>query len=160
MFNRFIYSDIQNYSMSWTNSGILASYPTGGPVNTYRSAKVIVRHGPNCNHEKKCNCRKSLLLYDPNGIPTKQGLRTQVKVSAKTTSWDAAEKACREWLESFDPDKIEIKRLKAEKETKTATIEKAVETFLCRKPGKLAEQTLANNRTLFGSVKVGPILEC
>jgi integrase len=127
-------------------------------VNIYRSAKVIVRHGPGCNHERKCNCRKSLLLYDPSGIPTKQGLRTQVKVSAKTTSWEAAEKACREWLESFDPDKIEIKRLKAEKEQKTATIEKAVETFLFRKPGKLAKKTLEGNRALFGTVKDGAVI--
>ncbi len=126
-------------------------------MNTYRSAKVIVRHGPNCNHASKCNCRKSLLLYDPNGIPTKQGLRTQVKVSAKTTSWEAAERAGREWLESFDPDKIEIKRLKAEKETKTATIEKAVESFLLGKQ-KLAERTLRKNRVLFGTVKDGVVI--
>jgi integrase len=127
-------------------------------MSVYRSAKVIARHGPNCNQERKCDCRKSLLLYDPMGIPTKQGLRTQVKVSAKTTSWETAERACREWLDSFDPDKIEIKRLTAEKEQKTATIEKAVETFLSRKPGKLAKNTLNTNRALFGTVKDGAVI--
>lgn len=130
-------------------------------MSVYRSAKVIVRHGPNCNGERKCDCRKSLLLYDPNGIQTKQGLRTQVKVSAKTRNWEAAERACQEWLDSFDADKIEIKKLKeaqTEKEQKTATIEKAVETFLNRKPGKLARNTLNGNRSLFGLVKDGVVV--
>ena len=90
-------------------------------TNVYRSAKVMVRHGIGCNQKKtgdsfedrKCNCRKSLFLYDPNGIQTKAGLRKQVKISAKTTNWDEAEAMCREWLESFDPDKIKIQRLTA-----------------------------------------------
>jgi integrase len=130
-------------------------------MTIYRSARVIVRHGPNCNQERKCNCRKSLLLYDPNGIKTKQGLRTQVKVSAKTRNWEDAEKQCQAWLDAFDPDKIEIKRLNAEKEEKaqkTATIEKAVETFLGRKPGKLARNTLNGNRSLFGLVQDGVVV--
>ena len=135
-------------------------------TKVYRSAKVMVRHGLGCNQKKtgdsfedrKCNCRKSLFLYDPNGIQTKAGLRKQVKISAKTTNWDEAEAMCREWLESFDPDKIKIKRLTEEKETKTATIEKAVETFLGRKPGKLARNTLNGDRSLFGLVQDGKVV--
>jgi integrase len=137
----------------------------------YRSATVFVRHGAGCNknceagtvstEERKCNCRKSVTLYDQNGIQTPHGLRTQVKLSAKTRNWEDAEKQCQEWLDSFDPDKIKIKKLEekqTEKEQKTATIEKAVETFLNRKPGKLARNTLNGNRGLFGTVQDGTVI--
>jgi hypothetical protein len=61
----------------------------------------------------RCNCRKSILVYDGK-TRTKDGKLTNRIVSAKTRSWSQAETLCQEWLDQFDPEKQELKRLDSE----------------------------------------------
>lgn len=97
--------------------------------NVTRTATVYVRHSPDCKHAaagpqfRKCNCRKWLLLYD--GTTKQQG-----KVSAKTRSWAEAEVKANEWIDKFDPLKVELAELKAEKQAKQIPIEDAVQSYL------------------------------
>ena len=61
-----------------------------------------------------------------------------------------AEQVRREWLDSFDPTKIELKRLRMEKELKTVPLEVAVEKFLQDlKVNNRADGTLSR-QALFG----------
>jgi len=120
--------------------------------NITRTATVIVRHAADCASKgegsewRKCTCRKSLLLYD--GATQKQ-----MRVSAKTRNWSVAETKAQEWLDQFDPLKLEIKRLKAEKEVKTVSIEQAVAAYLADLLFRLGDNgTVARNRTMLGDV--------
>jgi integrase len=100
-----------------------------------RTATLFVRHdSKDCrckdkdkgNDWQKCKCVKTMLLYDgakPEG-------QRQWKQSTKRRVWEEAEQVRREWLDSFDPTKIELKRLRMEKELKTVPLEVAVEKFL------------------------------
>ena len=119
------------------------------------TATVFVRHSAACPDAKrgsdwrKCNCRKSLLLY--NGANQKQE-----KVSAKTRSWEKAETQAREWLDSFDPEKIRLKQLEAEldrKQGKAVRIEQAVAGYLADMITRLGNNgTVSRARTLLGHV--------
>jgi integrase len=118
----------------------------------HRSATVIVRHAAECRDRdkgadwRKCDCRKSILRYD--GATQKQS-----RVSAKTRSWEKAEDAARDWLDQFDPLRLEIKRLKAEKEVKTVSIEQAVARYIANKIFELGDNgTVSRTRTLLGDV--------
>jgi integrase len=120
--------------------------------NITRTATVIVRHATDCPSKKegaewrKCTCRKSLLLYD--GATQKQ-----TRVSAKTRNWSVAEDKAQQWLDQFDPLKLEIKRLKAEKEVKTVSIEQAVAAYIANKIFELGDNgTVSRTRTLLGDV--------
>ncbi|PYU58038.1 MAG: hypothetical protein DMG55_18035 [Acidobacteria bacterium] len=120
--------------------------------NITRTATVFVRHSANCpqiaqgSEWRKCNCRKSLLLYD--GATKKQR-----KVSAKSRSWEKAEDKARQWIEQFDPVKVELKRLQAEKQSRTVSIEHAVAAYNAdMKFRQLSESTLNRARTLLGDV--------
>ena len=100
-----------------------------------RTATLFVRHdSKDCrckdkdkgNDWQKCKCVKTMLLYDgakPEG-------QRQWKQSTKRRVWEEAEQVRREWLDSFDPTKIELKRLRMEKELKTVPLDVAVEKFL------------------------------
>jgi integrase len=121
------------------------------------TAKVIVRHGLNCPDRKrgadwrKCNCRKSLLLYD--GTTRKNGKLTNRIVSAKTRSWSRAEKDAQDWLDSFDPEKQELKQLRAAKEREQKRLEEAVALYcadMIRQHGD--NGTVAMVRSLLGHV--------
>ena len=87
-----------------------------------------------------------MLLYDgakPEG-------QRQWKQSTKRRVWEEAEQVRREWLDSFDPTKIELKRLRMEKELKTVPLEVAVEKFLeDLRVNNRAEGTLTR-QALFG----------
>jgi integrase len=120
-----------------------------------RTATVFVRHSEECPDRergsdwKKCDCRKSLMLYDG-------ATKKQLKVSAKTRSWEKAEGKAREWLEQFDPTKMELKKLQAEREAergKAAKIEQAVFAYLADMEFRqLSDSTINRTRTLFGDV--------
>src|SRR5438309_4570920 len=111
-----------------------------------RTARVYVRHSAKCEDKskgvswRKCACRKSVMTYD-NGV--------QTIVSAKTRNWSEAEKQAQAWLDQFDPTKMELRRLKAEKESKTVTIEEAVRKYLASK-SECAKSTVARTKTLLG----------
>src|SRR6266478_1051765 len=121
-----------------------------------RTATVFVRHGAACPDAargtdwRKCNCRKSLLLYDG-------ATKTQTKESAKTRSWEKAEAKAREWLDSHDPEKIRLRQLEAEldrKQGKAARIEQAVAGYLVDMIARLGDNgTVGRARTLLGYVE-------
>jgi integrase len=123
--------------------------------NVTRTATVFVRHSMDCPDRergtdwKKCGCRKSLLLYDG-------ATKVQRKISAKTRSWEKAEAKAREWLEQFDPVKVELRRLQAEREAergKAVKIEQAVAGYIAdMKFRRLSESTVNRARCLFGDV--------
>src|SRR5579862_595746 len=99
-----------------------------------RSIKVLVRHHRKCKDRAKgkewrrCHCRKVFLIYD--GVSrSKQGKLTNKIRSAHTRSWETAEKNAQEWLDSFDPEKQELKRLRAAKERQSVTLEEAVALY-------------------------------
>jgi hypothetical protein len=124
-----------------------------------RTATLFVRHDSKDCHCKdkdkgndwqKCKCVKTMLLYDgakPEG-------QRQWKQSTKRRVWEEAEQVRREWLDSFDPTKIELKRLRMEKELKTVPLEVAVEKFLedlkvnNRAEGTLSRQALFRKKII------------
>jgi integrase/recombinase XerD len=110
----------------------------GGSMDAVtRTAVVVTRHRSGCPHAeegpgyRKCACKKSLVLYDGKSH----------RRSAKTTSWEEAERQAREWLDSFDPVKMELRALKASRGTTAKTIEQATAAYLAAKsdlrPGTL-----------------------
>jgi integrase len=121
-----------------------------GPIT--RTCTVFVRHASGCSDRAKgpqwhrCDCRKWLLIYDGT-------TRKQRKVSAKTRSWEKAEEAARLWLDQYDPTKVELRALRAEKEMHTVTIEKAVFSYLQDMITRLGDNgTVSRTRTLLGDV--------
>jgi site-specific recombinase XerD len=102
-----------------------------------------------------------MLLYDgakPEG-------QRQWKQSTKRRVWEEAEQVRREWLDSFDPTKIELKRLRMEKELKTVPLEVAVEKFLedlrvnNRAEGTLARQALFGKKIIEHFDAQTPVLD-
>ena len=124
---------------------------TSAPT-TY-TAHVIVRHGATCKDKargsdwRKCKCRKSLLVYDGGGSGGNR------YISAKTRSWEKAEEEKQKWLDRFDPEKQELKRLRDEKERKQVRIEDAVALYLADMAARLGDNgTCAMARSLLGDV--------
>ena len=118
-----------------------------------RTVKVIVRHSADCKDKskgsewRKCTCRKSLLIYEGEGTGRNR------RVSAKTRSWEAAEKEAQRWRDSWDPIKRELAKLKAEKEQQQVRIEDALCQYLADMEARLGDNgTLAQARSLFGVV--------
>src|SRR6266849_6360960 len=105
----------------------MGATPMTGQVT--RTATVFTRHAADCpdlergSQWRKCNCRKSVLTYDG-------AARKQKMVSAKTRSWEKADAFARQWLDQFDPVKMELRALQAEKEIRSVTIQKAVSSYL------------------------------
>jgi integrase len=127
-------------------------------MDSTQTAKVIVRHALSCPDRRKgpewrkCDCRKSLVVYDGT-TRNKQGLLTNRVISAKTRSWSKAEKDAQDWLDSFDPEKQELKRLRAEKVRQQIRIEDAVALYLADLVARLGDNgTVAMARSLLGHV--------
>jgi len=82
-----------------------------------------------------------------------QGSGKNRRVSAKTRSWEQAEKRAQELRDSWDPEKLELKRLRAEKERQQVPLEDAVALFLADQMTRLGENgSVRNSRSLFGHV--------
>ena len=119
-----------------------------GPFAIKRTVKVIVRHSAKCKNRKqgsewrKCRCPKSLLIYEGDrGINRRK--------SAGTRSWEQAEKAAQEFLDSFDKEKQELKRLRSKKERKQVRIEDAVALYCADMVARLGDSgTVAMARSL------------
>ena len=90
---------------------------------------VVVRHSVDCSDKekgtdwRKCNCRKSLLVYDG-------ATRTQKRISAQTRSWDKAETFKHQYIEDRDPLQQELKRLQTAEQQKPVSVENAIELYL------------------------------
>jgi integrase len=115
---------------------------------TLYTASVLVRHNPKCPDKEKggdwskCDCRKSILVY--NGATRKQD-----RISAHTRSWAQASIQVEQWLDQFDPFKIERKK----EEAQAVTIETAVFSYLQDMITRLGDNgTVSRARTLFGDV--------
>jgi hypothetical protein len=94
-------------TMTMTGAGL-----TPAPISfSVRTVAVNVRHSANCKDKKrgsewrKCRCPKALLVYQG------QGSGKNRRLSAKTRSWEVAEKRAEELRDSWNPDKVELKRL-------------------------------------------------
>lgn len=127
--------------------------PVAARIATTITAKIIVRHAATCPSKgegsdyRHCKCRKSLLVYEGGGSGTNR------RISAKTRSWEKAETFLKGYLDSFDPDKQELKRLKAEKERATVRIEEAVSLYTQDMIARLGDNgTVAGARALLGNV--------
>ena len=76
---------------------------------TSTTVTVFVRHAPTCSHKndryyrgKGCNCRKALYIYEGGRDRT---------VSAKTRSWEAAEKLAKTERDRRDPANLLLKKI-------------------------------------------------
>lgn len=93
-----------------------------------RTVSVYTRHSQKCLHRskplwKKCGCRKWLYIYEYG---------KDRNVSAKTRSWEEAERQAREISDSWDPIPVREKEL-AEREQKlnsTVPIDEALDRWL------------------------------
>ena len=133
------------------------NHPTGAalaaPVLFSQSVKVIVRHSADCKDKnkgsewRKCTCRKSLLVYKGGGSGANR------RISAKTRSWEKAEHQAQALRDSWDPEKQELKRLRAEKERKQVRIEEAVALYIEDMITRLGDNgTVAMSRSMFGTI--------
>src|SRR5579864_3366689 len=112
---------------------------------------VFSRHSPECPHTKRnhlqCNCKKHVAVYDPRqpkigtqdveyGNQKITIINRQGSFPAKTRSYRDAELIAQAYRDLHDPVKRELaeerakrKAAEAEKESQTATIQKAVALF-------------------------------
>ncbi len=90
---------------------------------------------------------KSIRVYTGGGAGKNR------RISAKTRSWEKAEKFCQSWLDQFDPEKVELKRLRSEKERKQVRIEEAVALYVADMVARLGDNgSVAMMRSLLGHV--------
>jgi integrase len=120
---------------------------------TTRTVKVVVRHSANCmdrhrgSEWRRCNCRKSLRIYEGGGTGS------NYHVTAKTRSWEQAEKLAQEYLDSFAPENQELKRLGTAKERHQVRIEDAVGLYCADLITRLGNNgTVAMARSIFGHI--------
>jgi integrase len=118
-----------------------------------RTVKVQVRHSPKCKDKhrgtdwRRCRCRKILRVYEGGGPGANR------RITTKTRSWEEAERQAEELRESWDPIKSELKRLKADKESKNVTIESAVALYIADMVARLGDKgTVGMARSLFGHI--------
>jgi integrase len=123
------------------------------PSDPMRSVKVQVRHSPNCKDKKRgaewrrCHCPKILRVYEGGGPGANRRVRT------KTRSWEEAERQAQQMRDSWDPVKAELKRLKAEKESKQVSIEGAVGLYVQDMAARLGDKgTVGMARSLLGHI--------
>jgi len=134
-----------------TNTG--AGHPPAPISFSAKTVAVFVRHNTACKDKhrggewRKCRCPKALLVYEG------QGLGKNRRISAKTRSWELAEKRAQELRDSWNPEKAELKRLRAEKERQQVRLEDAVALFLADQITRLGDDsTVRNSRSLFGYI--------
>jgi integrase len=162
---------------------------TPDPTITYT---VISRHSEkDCSKKRKspetgewklpprtevgCNCLKSIAVYDSTKRQHPKGL-IQFRIKTKTRLFSEAELIAQTYRDKLDPTKralaeaeAKLKAQKAEKESQSATIEKAVSAFLIWKfdnpsrrssklSGKTSDSAMTGYRTLLGYVENGEVL--
>jgi integrase/recombinase XerD len=117
-----------------------------------RTVEIVVRHSADCKDRqrgtewRKCNCRKSLVVYDGASKKTH-------RISAGTRSWEKAEKFKTDYLNGFDPDQQELKRLRAAEQQKQKPIDEVVELYLTDMAARLGDGgTVSGARHLLDSL--------
>ena len=116
--------------MECLKTEIGAGFPPAPISFSAKSAAVIVRHSMACKDKhrggewRKCRCPKALRVYEG------QGSGKNRRVSAKTQSWELAEERAQDLRDRWNPDKVELKRLRAEKERQQVRLEEAIALFI------------------------------
>jgi hypothetical protein len=132
-----------------TNTG--AGLPPAPTSFSAKTVAVIVRHNGKYKDKhrggewRKCRCPKALLVYEG------QGSGKNRRLSAKTRSWEQAEKRAQDLRDTWNPEKQELKRLRAEKERQQVRLEEGVALFLADQITRLGDNgTVRNSRSLLG----------
>lgn len=99
---------------------------------TTTTVTVFTRHSPDCSQKgnpqwKRCNCRKSLYIYEAGKVSY---------LSAKTRSWEQAERVARAERDKRDPAKIELAKIEAKRETKDCGISDALDQWIAGMKGQ------------------------
>jgi integrase len=131
-----------------------AGVAESGPISLRsRTVNVIVRHSADCKDKakggdwRKCNCPKALLIYEGEGSGKNR------RVSAKTRSWEKAESERQKILDSWDPEKVELKQLRAKKLREQVRVEDAVALYIKDQIRNLGDNgTVRMIRSLLGHV--------
>jgi site-specific recombinase XerD len=97
---------------------------TTTPLTT-TTISVFTRHSPECAQKdnpqwKRCKCRKSLYIYEGGKVSY---------VSAKTRSWEQAEKVASGERDRRDPVKIELAKIEAKRAAKDSPLEDALDQW-------------------------------
>lgn len=133
------------------------------PNKVTRHAYVKVRHSAECPARLKhdagqefgkyehCKCRKWIFKYD-SSVSTETE-----RESAKTRDWAEAQAKAQEWLDQFDPVKVENRRLKADLETKNGQsirVEVAIAKYIQDKAVRLKRElsTVTRAKRVLGVV--------
>lgn len=87
---------------------------------------VFTRHSPDCSQRdnpqwKRCRCRKSLYIYEGGRVTYK---------SARTRSWEQAERLAQAERDARDPVKIELARIEEKRQAKNVSIESALDQWI------------------------------
>src|SRR5579872_5690605 len=134
-------------------SNLTGAVESGPVVLRSRTVKVIVRHSADCKDKnrgsewRKCDCRKAIIIYEGGGSGANR------RISAKTRSWEKAEQAAHDIRDSWDPDKVELKQLRAKKQREQVRVEKAVSLYIQDLITRLGDNgTVRMARSLFGHV--------
>jgi site-specific recombinase XerD len=108
----------------------------GSNIKTSEPATFTVtpftRHSPDYPKKdnpqwKRCNCRKSLYIYEDGKV---------TYVSAKTRSWEQAERAAQVARDLKDPVKIELAKMEARKAAKDCKLEDAIDQWIAGQKGR------------------------
>jgi integrase/recombinase XerD len=110
-----------------------------------QTVQVYTRHGSKCKFKaditsRKCKCPKWLYVYEGEGRGAGR------RISAKTRSWEEAEKEAQKLRDDFDPVKRELKRLKEKSVNKTVAITDVADAFRNDSKSRgIAEETYIKN---------------
>ena len=133
-------------------------------IEVTRTCKVIVRHSNDCkrlddSEYQKCNCSKSLLKYSSvkSDRPVNATASANWRESAHTRKWTEAQRQATDWLNSFHPDKAELRAKEQEiarlsgKSVRLPTVQVAVGLYIAdMRFRQLAEKTISLAKTLLG----------
>jgi integrase len=118
-----------------------------------RTVKVQTRHAVDCKDRdkgvdwKRCKCPKILRVYEGGGSGKNK------RIATGTRSWEEAERQAQALLDSWDPVKTELARLKSAHQAKQVTIERAVGLYIAdMKARQRAKGTVQMARSLLGHV--------
>jgi hypothetical protein len=122
------------------------------------TVKVIVRHNASCRDKnrgsdwRKCRFPNALLIFEAPGSGRNR------RVSAKTRSWEQAEKRAQELRDSRDRERFELKRLRTQEERQQVRLEEAVALFLADQITRLGDNsTVRNSWSLLGYINLRDI---
>ncbi|MGD0680416.1 MAG: hypothetical protein ABR990_00080 [Terracidiphilus sp.] len=116
-------------------------------IATTTTISVFTRHQPECPKRddptwKRCKCCKSLYIYEGGKVRY---------VSARTRSWEQAERVARAESDKRDPVKQELARIEAKKAAKDCSLSDALDQWISgiKAKGPTHDSYLAIKRGMF-----------